>query len=238
MTPNLRDASPVLWAGLSIAALGWPITLGLMIGALPSIRPFFRGDRSLWFAFWRLTVVALWAVAAVVVFLMARAGVTLAMVGAVAPSRAVGLLAGAVVVAIAAAAWVVSARNATADGPTEHGLIFLPHSRRERLFMALVIAPSAALCEELVYRGFVLTLLSSALGFWSANAVQAALFAFHHGGTKQGGPAYLGRACIGLAFGFVAMRTGTLTLVIALHYLLDAALSLRPGRATVAAQVA
>lgn len=41
-------------------------------------------------------------------------------------------------------------------GPMEHGLIFFPHTQRERLFMVLVIAPSAALCEEVVYCGFLL----------------------------------------------------------------------------------
>ena len=237
MTPTLHDASPALWAGLVVAALSWPIFLGILIGAIPQLRPFFRGDRSRWFAFWCLTVAALWIVAAIVVLLMARGGVVPSTVGAIPPSPTVALTVASVVLLLVAGTLVVSAKQLT-PGPTEHGLIFLPHTRPERLFMVLVIAPSAALCEEVIYRGFVLALLASAIGPWAANTVQACLFGFHHGGVRQGWPAFLGRAGIGFAFGFLSIRLGALTLPIVLHYLVDAALALRPTRPAVVPQAA
>ena len=52
--------------------------------------------------------------------------------------------------------------------------------------MLFAVAPSAALCEEIVYRGLFLVLLKGPLGFWPANLIQSALFGFHHGGLKQG----------------------------------------------------
>lgn len=68
------------------------------------------------------------------------------------------------------------------------------------------------------------------LGIWPANAIQAVLFAFHHGGVHQGRAAFAGRAAIGVLFGAVAMYSGTLAGVIALHYVVDAALAARPTR--------
>lgn len=232
MTLNLQQAPPVVWIGLAVAALSWPIFLGVLVGAIPSVRPFFRGDRSRWFTFWWVTVTALWAVAAIVVLLMHRGGVTLDVVGAVVPGRVVGAAGVTVVLLLAATALAVS-QNVAGLGPTEHGQIFLPHTRAERLFMVLVIAPSAALCEEAVYRGFLLTLLASAIGPWPANIVQAFLFGFHHGGVKQGWIALVSRAAVGFVFGLLAIQLGTLTLVIVLHYLVDAALAVRPSRSAV-----
>jgi membrane protease YdiL (CAAX protease family) len=148
------------------------------------------------------------------------------------PGRVVQAAGVTVVLLLAATALAVS-KNVAGPGPTEHGRIFLPHTRGERLFMVLVVAPSAALCEEVVYRGVLLTLLASAIGPWPANIVQAFLFGFHHGGVKQGWVVLVGRAAIGFVFGVLAIQLGTLTLVIALHYLVDAALAVRPSRSVV-----
>jgi membrane protease YdiL (CAAX protease family) len=233
----LQQASPAVWIGLAVAALSWPIFLGVLVGAIPSVRPFFRGDRSRWFSFWWVTVAALWTVAAIVVLLMHRGGVTLDVVGAALPGRGARVAGVTVVLLLVATALAVS-KSVVGPGPTEHGQMFLPHTRGERLFMILVIAPSAALCEEVVYRGFLLRLLAPAIGLWPANVVQAFLFGFHHGGVKQGWVALVSRAAIGFAFGLLAIRLGTLTLVIALHYLVDAALAVRPSRSVIVARAA
>jgi membrane protease YdiL (CAAX protease family) len=229
MMPHLPKMSPVLWAGLAVAALSWPIFLGFLGGLLPSVRPFFRGDRSRWFTFWRVTVVALWVVAATVVALMRSGGVTLRTVNAVPPNAMTLLIVLVALLLLIAAALAASARDG-GPAPTGHGTIFLPHTRRERLFMLLVIAPSAALCEEVVYRGFLLVLLAPLIGSWPANAVQASLFGFHHGGVRQGVMPFLARTGIGVVFGFMAMRMGSLSLVVAIHYLLDAAFAVAPSR--------
>lgn len=228
--PPLEHASPAVWAAFVLALLGWPILLGTAIGALPAIRPLFRGDRTRWFPFWRLTVALLWIEALLVVGLLARGGVGLSEIGAVSPNRYVLIGGAAVVIALVLATLAASGQVAS-SGPTEHGLVVLPHTRAERLFMVLAIAPSAAICEEIVYRGVVLAMLGSLIGPWPANLIQAALFGFHHGGVRQGILPFLSRAAIGVVFGVIVMYDGTLTPVIALHYVLDAALATRPSRA-------
>ena len=226
---DVRAAPAIVWWALAIAALAWPVALGTLIGAIPSIGAFFRGDRSRWFTFWSVTVAVLWIVTVVVVALLARGGITMAMIGARLPRPTVIAGGAATVLALTGLAFAQGAR-VVAPGPTEHGAIFLPHGQSERLFMTLVIAPSAALCEEIVYRGVVLTLLGSLVGPWTANTVQALLFGFHHGGVKQGILPFLSRAAIGFVFGLIAWRAGGLTLVVAAHYLVDAATAVRPAK--------
>ena len=226
------SASPVLWMGFGIAAFAWPIYLGLLIGDRPNVRAFFDGDRSQWFAFWWTTVGALWLVTLSLAFVMARAGVPLSAIGAFAPSRVLLLIAAILVIAFGVGARSTGIK-VSSPGPTDRGLIFLPHTLNERLFMVFVIAPTAALCEEIVYRGFVLRLLSAVTGFWIANIVQAALFGFQHGGVKQGGVAWFSRAAIGFVFGLVVISRGSLTLAILLHFVIDAAAALRPSSTTV-----
>ena len=228
MIPTLATASPWIWAGLAIAEFALPVFLGLVIGLLPSMRPFFAGDRSGCLLFWMTTLAALWITTLVFVALMFQGGVSVGMVGLRVPERTASEIAGAVVATLALGALVLSART-TGAGPAEQPALFLPHARHERLLIVLVIAPSAAVCEEVLYRGFVLAFLQPVIGFWPANLVQSLLFGFHHGGITQGTVALLSRAAIGVVFGGIAASTGTLTAVIAIHFVFDAVLALRPS---------
>lgn len=93
------------------------------------------------------------------------------------------------------------------------------------VFPALLFAIANATMEETVYRGVLLRWVMRAHGPMLAMAVQAAAFGLAHGvGTDFAGsplPVMAATAVGGLAFGAVALRTGSLLLPIALHAALD-----------------
>jgi membrane protease YdiL (CAAX protease family) len=90
---------------------------------------------------------------------------------------------------------------------------------------ALVFAVANATLEETVYRGALLRSIQRAQGPAIAMAVQAVAFGLAHGvGNDFAGsplPIIAATAAGGLAFGIVALRTGSLLLPIALHAALD-----------------
>jgi membrane protease YdiL (CAAX protease family) len=93
------------------------------------------------------------------------------------------------------------------------------------LLPALAFAVANASMEETVYRGALLRWLAPAHGVAAALAVQAAAFGLAHGvGNDFAGspvPVVAATALGGLAFGAIALRTGSLVLPIALHAALD-----------------
>ena len=74
------------------------------------------------------------------------------------------------------------------------------------LLPALAIVIAAPLAEELVFRGVVQSRLEQAMPNWAAVAIQAALFGLIHGVPVQIGYAIV----IGLIFGWVRCRTGSI----------------------------
>jgi membrane protease YdiL (CAAX protease family) len=90
---------------------------------------------------------------------------------------------------------------------------------------ALIFAVANASMEETVYRGALLRWAMRSYGSMLAMAVQAAAFGLAHGvGTDFAGsplPVVAATTAGGLAFGAIALRTGSLLLPIALHAALD-----------------
>jgi membrane protease YdiL (CAAX protease family) len=95
----------------------------------------------------------------------------------------------------------------------------------EALFPALLFAVANATMEETVYRGVLLRWITRSHGPALAMAVQAVAFGLAHGvGSDFAGspiPVMAATAAAGLAFGALALRTGSLVLPIALHAALD-----------------
>lgn len=93
------------------------------------------------------------------------------------------------------------------------------------LLPALLFAVTNASMEETVYRGVLLRWVMRAHGPLLAMAVQASAFGLAHGvGSDFAGsplPVMAATAVGGLAFGAIALRTGSLLLPIALHAALD-----------------
>ncbi|HJP87493.1 MAG TPA: CPBP family intramembrane glutamic endopeptidase [Candidatus Limnocylindrales bacterium] len=102
----------------------------------------------------------------------------------------------------------------------------LDFSQPLALAPALIFAGSNALAEELAYRGAMRTWLAPALGVTGANVAQAIVFGFAHTGEDFTGieaviPTMLAMVVAGFVGGVIARRTGSLTLVLAIHAAAD-----------------
>lgn len=94
----------------------------------------------------------------------------------------------------------------------------LPHTRGDLLwFIALAI--SAGICEELVFRGYLLSVVRSAVGPWPAIIVSCLVFSVAHAYQGVGGIVRTG--LIGAAFTAVVLGLGSLIPAIVAHALVD-----------------
>jgi membrane protease YdiL (CAAX protease family) len=95
---------------------------------------------------------------------------------------------------------------------------FMPASRRE-LAHSLVMVASAALFEEIVYRGFLIRYVQHFTGTETAVAIPALVFAAGH--YYQGWTAMLKIVLLAGIFGAILVVTGSLWIPIALHFVVD-----------------
>jgi len=99
--------------------------------------------------------------------------------------------------------------------------LLLPETRQEKLWCVLLVAPTAALCEEFVYRGYLLTQLSAWLPSrewaWGASAL---VFGLAH--TYQGCSGALRAAVLGALFAYPVLAWGSLYPSMAAHFIYDA----------------
>lgn len=75
---------------------------------------------------------------------------------------------------------------------------------------AVILGP---INEELIFRGLTLSYASKALPFWIANILQALLFGIYHMNMIQGTYAFV----LGLFFGYIRMKGGSIIFSILLH---------------------
>lgn len=97
----------------------------------------------------------------------------------------------------------------------------LPVTGREKLWYA-ASAVTAGICEEFLFRGFLLYLLPvlvPALPAWGALLLSATIFGLAH--SYQGWKGVVQTGFAGLLFGVIYRYTGTLYGVMALHALVD-----------------
>jgi hypothetical protein len=93
-----------------------------------------------------------------------------------------------------------------------------PHSTPElRRWVALSL--SAGLCEEFVFRGYLIWAFQPLLGVWGAAALSVAAFAAVH--SYQGAKGALAVGGLGAAFTVVTLAFGSLLPAIALHAIVD-----------------
>ena len=96
--------------------------------------------------------------------------------------------------------------------------VLMPRTPREaRWFRALAV--TAGICEELLYRGFLIAYLGSVLGIWLAVVAAAVLFGLAH--TYQGGANALKGIVFALLLGLLYVGCGTLLWPMILHAALD-----------------
>ena len=109
-------------------------------------------------------------------------------------------------------------------GESFFGTFALDLSQPAALAPAFLFAASNALVEELAYRGVMRTWLVPALGVVGANLAQAIVFGLAHSGADFVGPVAPVAASmilVGFIAGVIARRTGSLTLLIAIHAAAD-----------------
>lgn len=107
--------------------------------------------------------------------------------------------------------------------PPESDLVYLllPSNRRERVWAVLLVAPTAALCEEFLYRGYLLAQLSqwfhSVPWAWGVSSV-----AFGLAHTYQRTNGMVRASLLGALLAYPVVRLGSLYPSMAAHFLIDA----------------
>jgi hypothetical protein len=101
-------------------------------------------------------------------------------------------------------------------------LLLIPTNRREKLLAVLMVAPTAALCEEFLYRGYLLSQLSAWLGghVW-AWVISSLAFGLAH--TYQGLNGVARAALLGGLLAYPVLHSGSLFPSMTAHFLIDAA---------------
>jgi len=107
----------------------------------------------------------------------------------------------------------------------------LPITPEERAWFGLV-SVTAGICEEVLYRGFLIRYLSNGpwhAGLWIALAIASISFGLAHG--YQGLSGIIGTALLGAVMAVIFLSTGSLWLPMVLHAIIDlrVLLLLRPG---------
>jgi len=130
---------------------------------------------------------------------------------------------------------VLVRRSATAREkmlrPFKRLAFILPVTQEERAWFAFV-SVTAGICEEILYRGFLIRYLSNGpwhAGLWIALAIASISFGLAHG--YQGLSGIIGTAVLGAAMAMLFLASGSLWLPMALHAIIDLRilLLLRPG---------
>lgn len=107
--------------------------------------------------------------------------------------------------------------------PEESELVrlILPATRGEKVWAVLLVAPTAAVCEEFLYRGYLLAQLQQWLdsGPW---ALVLSSIAFGLGHAYQGAAGAARAAFLGAWLGYPVLLTGSLYPSMAAHFLIDA----------------
>jgi len=107
--------------------------------------------------------------------------------------------------------------------PPEPELVraLIPETRKEMIWAMFLIAPTAGICEEFLYRGVLLALLSQ----WTpsvawAVAISSVAFGLAH--TYQGASGVVRAALLGALLGLPVVRLGSILPSAAAHFLIDA----------------
>ena len=107
--------------------------------------------------------------------------------------------------------------------------LLLPETLREKLLAVLLVAPSAGICEELLYRGYLLPqfsqYLSSTTWGWVASSAAFGLAHSYHGVSGM-----LQAALLGALLAYPMVRMGSVYPAMAAHFLIDALLLAWLGR--------
>lgn len=110
-------------------------------------------------------------------------------------------------------------RQQTADALRDQAWA-LPVDRREAAWFIGPVSISAGICEELLFRAYLIPWLDQALPIWAAVLLSSALFGLLH--AYQGPAGMVRTAAVGLVLALIFLATGSLLVPILLHIVVDA----------------
>lgn len=100
----------------------------------------------------------------------------------------------------------------------------LPANKREFLHFGSVVSISAGVCEEIIFRGFLVTYILILLDgepYAALTAIIVSAFVFGIVHAYQGGLALLKITLLSMLFGWLFVLSGSLWVLIALHFCVD-----------------
>lgn len=174
---------------------------------------------------WALLLLVVLSVGGGAIFIVRTAPGEIAWLDAGTLGRVVlqGMAAGALIAILLPAILALkSEKIRTRAGKAARKLVFLLPSNAEERRWWWVVCFTAGICEEVVYRGFLLHYLHVLPFRWSltwALAMSSLIFGIAH--LYQGISAAVGTVAIGFLLGALFLMTGSLALPIALHVVLD-----------------
>jgi membrane protease YdiL (CAAX protease family) len=214
----------------------WAFTLTLVL-VFPIVDKvlYFRLRSALQIYAWN--ILAEWSLVAVCVWVIRRNALTLADFGERLGNPARILIVGGVLLAMMAA--LVLAGRMQAHQPSAEQLSkaaapvrkLLPVTGTERT-VYIVMALTAGVCEEFLYRGWLLNLMGAVTGsLWAALLGSSIVFGLAH--LYQGRNGVIGASVLGIVFGTVFITSGSLFPGQALHALMDLKNGLALGKISV-----
>ena len=111
-------------------------------------------------------------------------------------------------------------RNAFRQALSDNYAWMIPYTRQELVWFTLGLSLSAGLCEELLFRAFLIGVLSEQLGTLPSLLLSSAAFGICH--CYQGWKNIIRTALIGLLLGVVFIFTELLWVVVIIHTAIDA----------------
>lgn len=96
----------------------------------------------------------------------------------------------------------------------------LPTNRREAAWFIGPVSFSAGICEELLYRAYLIQWLDLAMPVWAALILSSLIFGLIH--AYQGFPGVIRSSALGLVLGAIFIATGSVLVPILLHVIIDA----------------
>jgi membrane protease YdiL (CAAX protease family) len=177
-------------------------------------------------ALYASTVAFQWIAAVVILWRTAAHGIRVAQLGMVIPKPALTAAVSVVLAALVFANQIFSLRHLNSRPADIQGILpqlalkLFPQDDVERLVFFALVA-TVAVCEELIYRGFVQRVFENWSGGHVAAGIlsSAALFALAH--SYQGRRGLASTFFIGLLFSVVRSWTGTLLAPLIAHFVAD-----------------
>jgi membrane protease YdiL (CAAX protease family) len=175
-----------------------------------------------------------WALAGIILWRSAARGLSKAQLGLDIPNVQRAIILTAVLSVALVLNQIFGIKRLASVSPGERGMIgrlaekLLPRSRREAL-LGIGLVVTVAICEELIYRGFVEGIFEQALKSVIAGVVISALF-FAIAHLYQGRRGLLTTFAVGLMFSALRVWTGSLLPSIIVHFVADFSAAIAASR--------